>query len=114
MKEEWKWLIVTEHDIINGHPDSCTHCPIALAMCREIGKDEELKDYRAHVGSDDMFLEHRTDDELPISIEVFDEHQHIYMDFISEFDMTENRPDAPKPNTIGFKYRIIRRENEQR
>ena len=114
MKEEWKWLIVTEHDIINGHPDSCTHCPIALAMCREIGKDEELKDYRAHVGSDDMFLEHRTDDEHPISVEVFDEHQDIYMDFISEFDMTENRPDAPKPNTIGFKYRIIRRENEQR
>ena len=31
---------------------------------------------------------------------------HIYKDFIWEFDMTESDPDAPKPSTMGFKYRI--------
>ena len=107
MKEEWKWLIVTDEDIANGLPDDCTNCPIALAMGREIEKDDKLKDYRAHIGGEDMFLEHRTDGELPITVELYEPTIHIYKDFIWEFDRTEGDPDADIPGSIGFKYRII-------
>ena len=106
MKEEWKWLRVTEEDIINGIPDSCVNCPIALAMGRELEKDEELKNYRANVGGESMLLEHREDERTPIQVELYEPTIHIYKDFIWEFDMTESDPDAPKPSTMGFKYRI--------
>ena len=107
MKEEWKWLIVTEEDIINGIPDSCVNCPIALAMGRELEKDEELRNYRANVSADMLYLEHREWKESAIEVEILDEHQHIYRGFIYEFDKT-GEDNNIKPHPIGFKYRIIR------
>ena len=107
MKEEWKWLKVTEEDIINGIPDSCVNCPIALAMGRELEKDEELKNCRANVSADFMTLEHRERKEPAIEVEILDEHQHIYRGFIYEFDKT-GEDNNIKPHPIGFKYRIIR------
>ena len=108
MKEEWKWLRVTEEDIINGIPDSCVNCPIALDMGRELEKDEELKNCRANVSADFMTLEHRERKEPAIEVEILDEHQVLYSDFISEIDMTESDDNATRPPPIGFKYRIIR------
>mgnify|MGYP003665920548 CR=1 FL=1 len=112
MKEEWKWLRVTEEDIVNGLPASCTNCPIALAMGRELEKDGILKDYRAKVGADELYLEHREWKEPAIEVEILDEHKALYSGFIYEFDRKEDDLDAPKPNTIGFKYRIKRSNNE--
>ena len=108
MKEEWKWLIVTEHDVVNGIPDSCVNCPIALAMGRELEKDEELRNYRANVSADMLYLEHREWKESAIEVEILDEHQALYSDFIVDFDATEYEDNAKRPHPIGFKYRIKR------
>ena len=108
MKEEWKWLIITEHDVANGIPDSCVNCPIALAMGRELEKDEELKNYRANVSADELLLEHREWKKSAIEVEILDEHQALYSDFILDFDETEYDDNATRPHPIGFKYRIKR------
>ena len=110
MKEEWKVCNVYKHHILDGEPESARCCPIALAMEQIVAKDSKYNGYSPVISNaKDMHLEHLQgdDEELPLSIDVYEEDRLEVDNFIRDFDATYGDETAPLPLPIRFRYRII-------
>jgi len=108
MKDEWKELWVSEVNILDGEPDSCLECPIALAMNEELEKLGIYKKYRTHIGgSKSMKLENYDEEEAPhLYVDIFEKDRQDVDEFISEFDSTHDET-YPLPLPMRFRYRIV-------
>ena len=113
MKEEWKVCNVQTDHILDGEPESARCCAVALAMEEIIGRRSKYNGYSPVISNaKDMHLEHLQgdDEELPLSIDVYEEDRREVDDFIWDFDATYGDETAPLPLPMRFRYRIINKK----
>ena len=113
MKEEWKVCNVQTDHIIDGETENARCCAVALAMEQIIGQDSKYNGYSPVISNaKDMHLEHLQgdDEELPLSIDVYEEDRREVDDFIWDFDATYGDETAPLPLPMRFRYRIINKK----
>ena len=113
MKDEWKVCNVQTDHILDGEPESSRCCAVALAMEEVVAKDSKYNGYSPVISkAKDMHLEHLQgdDEELPLSIDVYEEDRREVDDFIWDFDATYGDETAPLPLPMRFRYRIINKK----
>ena len=111
MKKEWKVCNVQTDHILDGEPESARCCAVALAMEEIIGRRSKYNGYSPVISNaKDMHLEHCDDEELPLSIDVYEEARREVDDFIWDFDATYGDETAPLPLPMRFRYRIINKK----
>ena len=114
MKKEWKVCNVQTDHILDGEPESARCCAVALAMEQIVGQDSKYNGYGPVISNaKHMHLEHCDDEELPISIDVYEEDRKEVDDFIWEFDATYCDETAPLPLPMRFRYRIIAKKEQK-